>query len=242
MTAPRQTTPEPPPEVIAYLESKGIRPEFSWADVWQEEHLAAFTVAGVMEADMLEDIRQAVLAAVKEGLPYKAWEKRMGAILADKGWLKRRTVKDPITGAEKDVELGKPRRMRTIFETNTRQARSAGQWGRVQRDKTFLPYLEYRLGPSEKHRPEHAAFDGLILRVDDPFWRTHMPMNGFGCKCGVRQLSAREGAARGGPHTLPALPTRGWVNPRTKKTLQVPFGVDPGFAYNPGINRNGGGF
>ena len=31
--------------------------------------------------------------------------------------------------------------------------------------------------------------------------------------------------------------TREYVNPRTGEVTQVPVGIDPGFAYNPGIAR-----
>ena len=41
----------------------------------------------------------------------------------------------------------------------------------------------YRVGPSKVHRPEHLAFDGLILDKNDKFWLSHNPPNGWGCKC-----------------------------------------------------------
>ncbi len=63
---------------------------------------------------------------------------------------------------------------------------------RIQRTKSGLPYLLYQLGPAREHRPEHMAWHGLLLPVDDPFWHTHLPLNGWGCKCRVRQVSRAE--------------------------------------------------
>ena len=230
----------PPAEVLRFFEDKGLKPAWSWADVWQQENRVAFTVAGLMEQDVLADMRDAVDECLRDGLPFTEFKKKITPILADKGWLARKSVVDPVTGAEKDVNLGEPQRLKTIFDTNLRTANAAGQWSRIERVKDALPYLKYGLGPSRVHRPEHQVFDGLILRVDDPFWRTHMPPNGFGCRCGVRQLTEREAQRYGGPSASPELPMRSWRNPRTGKELMVPYGCDPGFDHNPGMDRLGG--
>lgn len=173
-------TPEPPPYVLDYLRRKGLKPIWHYADAWREEHTVAFTVAGVMERDMLQDMKDTILLAQQKGLPFAQFKKLIDPILADKGWIERKDVEDPITGEKKDVKLGKPQRLKTIFDTNIRQARAAGQWGRIEATKDVLPFLEYRLGPSREHRPEHVVFDRIILPADHPFWRTHYPINGFG--------------------------------------------------------------
>ena len=41
---------------------------------------------------------------------------------------------------------------------------------------------------------------GTLLPVDDPWWQTHYPPNGWGCKCWVRQVSRREAERLGGCH------------------------------------------
>jgi uncharacterized protein with gpF-like domain len=233
-------TKGPPKEVTDYWSAKGLKPSFNWADVWQEEHRAAFTVAGVMEQDILIDLRDSVAKAISEGQSYAKFRKQTTALLADKGWLGRKTQTDPITGETKDVNLGEPHRLATIFDTNVRTARAAGQWQRAQRTAAALPYMEYRIGPSRKHRPEHVTFDKLILPISHPFWNTHYPPNGYGCKCSARQISKFEATSKGGVSPTPAVPTVGWRNPRTGEELQVPLGVDPGFAFNPGKDRFGG--
>jgi hypothetical protein len=37
-------------------------------------------------------------------------------------------------------------------------------------------------------RPEHAQMNGYIKLVDDKFWDTYMPPNGWNCRCDVIQL------------------------------------------------------
>ena len=98
------------------------------------------------------------------------------------GWWGTQTAIDPITGRAVSVDV--PRRLRTIFETNMRSARAAGQWERIQRTSWSHPYLLYLTGPSHRHRPEHLAWHGLCLSVDDPWWETHFPPGGWGCTSG----------------------------------------------------------
>lgn len=239
MTAARQPG-RVPKEVLEFFQAKGLRPAFDSRDVWREEHLAAFSVAKAVELDVIESLRNAVADALKQGLPYDEFARRITPILADLGWWGRKDAEDPITGEVKEVQLGSPSRLRIIIETNARVARSAGQWERIQKSKQTLPYLRYRLGASEKHRPEHERWDGLILPVDDPFWDYWYPINGYGCKCWVEPVSAKRAKDLGGVKESPKLDFAEFVNPRTGRKITSPRGLDPTFAYNPGKDRLAG--
>ncbi len=143
---------------------------------------------------------------------------------------------DPVTGEVDLVQLGSPRRLKTIYNANLAAARAAGQWERIQRTKDMLPYLEYRLGASEHHRKHHADKEGLILPVDDPFWDDWMPRNGWGCNCWVRQITRRE-AERRGISARPKVRDTVVTNTRTGAVRIVPEGIDPAWARNPGKMR-----
>ena len=229
--------PGPPPEASRYLRTKGLAPSFRWDDVEPEEHAVAFAVAGVAELDVLEDVRGVVQRALDEGQTVEQFRAGLKEALEAKGWWGPRTVTDPVTGETRTIDLSAPRRVRTIYRANLRSARAAGQWERIERTKDALPWLEYRLGPSEVHRPDHAALEGTILAADDPFWATHLPPNGWGCKCWVRQLSTRQMERRGGVTERPEVTTRTVVNRRTGERREVPLGVDPGWDVNPGMRR-----
>lgn len=229
-----------PEEALRFFRAKRLEPSFDFRDVWREEHRAAFTVAKITEHDLLNDVRQAVDEALEKGLTYRDFAKKMRPIMADKGWWGRKEKTDPITGEKKEVQLGSPQRLRTIYHTNLRTARAAGQWSRIQRRKRALPNLIYSEGPAIEHRPSHQAFVGTIRPVDDPFWDTHMVPNGYGCTHTVRQISNGETRRRGGVSAPPKTPPIPWRNKRTGKVEQVPYGVDPGFDYNPGKDRMAG--
>jgi len=231
--------PGPPPEASRFLRAKGLRPAFSFLDVEPEEHAVAFSVAKATELDLLAAMQGHVQRALDEGLTFETFQKNWRSDPALAEWWGRKRMVDPVTGAEEIVQLGSPRRLKTIYDANLRSARAAGQWERIERTKAALPYLEYRLGPSEVHRPEHAAKEGLILPVDSPFWDEWMPPNGWGCKCWVRQLTRRE-AERRGVSPAPDVPDRIWTNKRTGEAQLVPEGIDPGWQRNPGRLRRQG--
>lgn len=234
--------PEPPREVLEYFERKQLRPSFNWRDVWGEEHAHAFTVAKSAGFDILEDVRDAVRDALAEGKTFDQFRDELEPILRAKGWWGKRRLTDPKTGEPVIAQLGSPRRLKIIFEANVRSARAAGQWQRAQRTKAVLPYFEYRLGPSEVHRPHHMALEYTVLPVDDTFWNTHFPPNGWGCKCWVRQITERAARERSGVTPRPEVSYREYENYRRRDVgpEQIPVGIDPGWHTNPGRARMAG--
>lgn len=239
-----------PSEVTSYFEGKTNRPAFSWADVWGEEHAYAFTVAKATEAELLGTFRRTIGTAIAKGQGFENWRKEILGELSKIGWAQPRMVSDP-TGQQPDrmVNFASARRLKTIFWGNMSSARSAGQWERAQRSKKYLPYILYVRTTSSDPRPEHLAWVGIILPVDDPFWNTHWPPNGWLCKCQVRQISGREAE-----QLLGRAPKEGGViysktppdlgpdiehrNRRTGEITKVPPGIDPGWHSNAGKARS----
>lgn len=189
--------------------------------------------------DVLRAVRAELERAKAQGLPFDAFARNLTPRLKDLGWWGEGEVPDPKAGgALKAGQLGSPRRLKTIYDANVRTAHAAGQWARIERTKAALPYLLYELGPSARHRPEHAAKRGLLLPVNDPFWTAWFPPNGWGCKCRVRQISVAEARRQGWTvSSTPEVPTRTWVNDRRGEEIELPVGIDPGWAGNPGLTR-----
>jgi hypothetical protein len=141
----------------------------------------------------------------------------------------------PLTGAKLTVIKVDAKRLKKIYDTNLATAHSEGQWARIQDSKTSFPYLQYDGCNSQENRKDHCAWNGMVLPVDDPWWRNHMPVKKWGCKCDVHQLTAGE-VKRGGLKVSesPEEKYTTWKNERTGKTMRVPVGVDPAFNYPHG--------
>ena len=234
---------EPEEAVAAFARRSLIEVSFSWLDLWNEEHARAFTVSRLTEERLLEFIRDELAKAVKEGTRFEDWAKVVRPRLEEAGWWGTREVIER-PGTEPVSTTFDPQRLALIFQVNTRQSYAAGRWARIERSKDTLPLVIYNTMRDERVRASHRPWDGLALPVDHPFWQTHFPPNGWRCRC-TAYATDEEGLNRlrkaGLPVKTEAPPER-WVpfvNKRTGEISQVPYGVDPGFGYNPG--QAGGG-
>lgn len=231
-----------PPEILDYFRGKDLKPQFSWLDVWGEEHAHAFTVAGVTETKVLSEFKAAIDKAIANGTGFEAFKADAKARLTPHGWWGPKTVSDP-TGKwkGKTVDFTKPGRLETTFWSNVRSARAAGQWNRIQRTKESRPYLVYIRSVAERKRPEHLQWAGTVLPVDHSWWRSHFPPNGWGCKCSVQQLDEDDRdsylAKDGYSDEVPDLGEATFVNRRTGEVTRIPRGIDPGWQTNPGLAR-----
>lgn len=226
---------EAPEEVTRYFDAKKSQPSYDWRDVAPYEHATSFTVAKTAGYDVLDDIRAAVSDARRNYLDFGTFADQLEPILRRKGWWGSKVHPD----TKELVKLGSLHRLRTIYWANMSTARAAGEWERTQRTKRALPFLVYELSTAENKRPLHQSWVGTIRPVDDAWWSTHYPPNGWLCKCRVRQISRRE-AERSGydPDTpAPAGKVRRWTNRRTGEVWEVPEGIDPGWQGNPGLRR-----
>ena len=211
-----------PQGALRYLHQKRRRPSDHWSDVWREEHAVAFTVAQMAGDAMLGEVQRALVDALREGETMESFRDRLAPWLEKRGWAPR--------GRGGDI----PTRLERIYKVNLRTARAAGQWDRISRNADLLPYLVYELGPSEVHREEHAAWAGLCLKVDDPFWNTHYPPNDWGCNCRVRQVAE---PPAGSMTKAPEVELVEWTNPATGEVREVAAGIGAGWDYHVGAQR-----
>lgn len=210
-------------EQIAFFKQKALVPTERWDDLLREAHDHAFVVAGAQKADLLADLHGAVLKGIEQGTTLEEFRRDFDSIVFRHGW----------TGwTGEDTPGGVAWRTRVIYETNLRSSYAAGRWEQIQAVKADRPYLEYRHNDAVLYpRPEHVAWDGLVLPADDPWWQTHYPPNGWGCKCRVFALSESDlvKLGKGGPDQAPPSP----INPKTG----APEGIDRGWDYAPGASR-----
>lgn len=81
--------------------------------------------------------------------------------------------------------------LRSEYQFAVNSAAMASQWEQALKDKDLYA-LQYVTVGDDRVRPEHAELDGLVLPMDDPFWRTGTPPNGWGCRCTVMQVPLEE--------------------------------------------------
>lgn len=213
-----------PIEAIDFLREKLDLPTATWTDLWEAEHSLSFTVAGAQTDALVRDFHDAVNRAVRDGTTIQDFRRDFDRIVEQHGW---------------SYNGSRGWRSRVIFDTNMSTAYAAGRWQQIQRVKDQRPYLRYvHLEGQKNPRPEHEAWHGLVLPVDDPWWDTHYPPNGWFCHCTVQSLNERDLARYG--YEVGQAPDEVMVEHviRTSdggtRTVAAPEGIDPGFAYRPG--------
>lgn len=234
---PLDIAPLPSAEAIAWFRAKGFQFTWDWAEMWHEEHAAKFTVAKVVKADILADIFDALNKAQAAGTTFDQFRKDLVPTLQQKGWWGKQEAIDTATGEIRTVQLGSRYRLKTIFNVNIQTSLQVGHY-KAQTDPAVLalrPYWRYSAVMDGRTRPLHRSWSDIVLPADSPWWDTHYPPNGWNCRCTVVSMSQRE-IVRDGLKVsdMPAENLLPWTNPKTGKTLYVPEGIDPGWAYNPG--------
>ncbi|MEO0337594.1 MAG: DUF935 family protein [Bacteroidota bacterium] len=73
------------------------------------------------------------------------------------------------------------------IRTARKAADSAARWREFQQRKYLYPNLKYRTVGDDRVRDEHRVLHDIVRPVDHPFWDTHMPPNGWACRCSVIQ-------------------------------------------------------
>lgn len=219
-----------PEEALKYLitRMKKPQPTWHWTDMWQEDHARAFTVAKSLKYDILQDISQELISAMEQGKTFQEFRNSLQPTLQKKGWWGKKEVDG------KEVQLGSPHRLKTIFNVNIQTAYQVGHY-RHMTDPDVLtarPYWRYVAVNDARTRPQHRAWHGTILPASSKWWDTHYPPNGWNCRCTVVSMSADEAKDRISKE--PPEENYTWENPKTGEKIEVPVGIDPGWAYNPG--------
>lgn len=183
-----------PQQNIDFLKSKGLSLSFDYKDLQKEAHQKAFTVAKIMNLDVLSDIQSSLIKAMNEGQSFKKWKNELTPLLQQKGWYGKKEVLNPQTGEVKTTYIGS-RRLRTIFETNMRTSYATGRANNIYGSSN--EYIIYSAILDSRTRIDHRALNGIVKHRNDTFWQKHFPPNGWNCRCYVKSISKKELEKRG---------------------------------------------
>lgn len=175
-----------PADAISYFQSKGFKIGWNWQDTWQEVNSKAFTVAKVVNAEVLDTIKTSVAEVLATGATERQFQKELTPVLKKQGWWGKKIVVDSEGNAEV-VQEGSAHRLRTIYRTNLQTAFQAGRYKQQFENADARPWWTYVsiLDGVARHDGMHMK----TFRFDDPIWQYLYPPNGWGCRCRVRAMS-----------------------------------------------------
>lgn len=82
--------------------------------------------------------------------------------------------------------------LRTEHETAETSGRRASEWQEFKKNADIMPNLKYVTAGDERVRDSHALLDGIVKPINDTFWLTHYPPNGYNCRCYGEQTDEME--------------------------------------------------
>ena len=142
-----------------------------YREMLPEIRARAFTVVGMQDAVRIRKVQETLEKIPKGG----SWREVRGEIAQELG------------GGESSKS-----RAEQIVRANVFQAYAVARYKKQLADKDIMPYLVYHAIGDENTRPEHKALDGMVLPVDDPFWKSHYPPWDYGCRCTVSGVTKSE--------------------------------------------------
>jgi SPP1 gp7 family putative phage head morphogenesis protein len=147
------------------------RAEFDRLADWAK--IRAFTAAKVTAARALQGVIDAVQDAIDEGLTFGDFYELLDDVL-------------DVNVSRSYAEL--------VLRNNTQSAYGSGRWDEQRAQRDDFPYLLLDEVDDERTRVGHAAQDGTVKPIGDPYWRTHYPPWGHNCRGHAASLT--EGEAR----------------------------------------------
>ena len=216
---------QPFQEQVDFLKNKLDLPTEHYDDLKKSAHDRAFVVAGATKADLLADLHDAVIKASESGKGIKWFKENFESIVQKHGW-------EGWTGS--DTLAGRDWRARVIYQTNMQSSYNAGREAQLNDPDLLkiMPYWKYIHDDRVSHpRPLHESWNGLVLHHTDPWWKTHSPQNGYGCRCRKDPVTARQYKG----HQAPDDGTYTHTD-RNGNVHTLPMGVDYGFDYSPGAS------
>lgn len=177
-----------PSMAIKYFKNKNNKLSWDWHEVWQSAHQKSFTVAKLMNENILQDIRDSLDKALAEGQTFQQFQKELKPTLQKKGWWGEQFVGDS-EGNIEHVQMGSLSRLKTIYQVNMQTSYMTGRYRTQMDNSDNRPYWQYVAVMDKRTRPEHAELNERTFRYDDPFWDSFYPPNGWRCRCRVRALS-----------------------------------------------------
>jgi len=167
-----------------------------------------FFITGLADLELIKRVQLSLAKSVENGETFKDWKKRI-----------RQELTDP-----KFTE----KRLRTIFRTNVQNIFATGRYAALTSDaaRKRKPYWKFSAIRDGRTTRVCKQSHGVILHMDHPWWKNHIPPLHFNCRSTIVPLSEKEARAAGitqfPPEELPPLGFGHLPDPIITASGQVP--------------------
>lgn len=144
-------------------------------------HQRGFTLAGVAQLDVVQQVHASIAEAIRKGTAFEEWKKSIEGALTT-AWGKKDSF-----------------RIETIFRNATMQAYNAGRREQMLEPDVvrFRPYWLFDGIADQRQSEICRVCDGTLLRFDDPWWNDHTPPLHHRCRSSIRNIRVADANERG---------------------------------------------
>lgn len=82
--------------------------------------------------------------------------------------------------------------LRAEYNLAVGNGNACAYWLQVEQNKDIMPMLKYVTVGDSRVRRTHKRLDGVVRPVNDKFWDTYAPKNGWNCRCRLKQMEEDE--------------------------------------------------
>ncbi len=187
-------------EALDYAKArKVVLPSEFYSASNANNHGQLMTVSHLAGLSQIQAVTDDLMQSLEKGETFEDWQKR--------------ALSTPGVGGLP------PGRTETIFRNFMQTAYNGGRWQQMERNKAAMPYVLFSAVNDTRTTPICRSLNGIIRRVDDPFWDTHSPQLHHRCRSHLIPLTQSQAEARSPgnsglnqePSTDPAeQPASGW--------------------------------
>lgn len=151
------------------------------AELAQYSRTRAFTISGVAQLDIVQQVYDSLLDAIGKGTPLDEWKDAIEEKLTN-AWGKRDSA-----------------RLETIYRNSTQQALNAGRWREQNRPdiKALRPYGLFDAIDDGRTSEICKHWSDVVLPLDEFARRNAVPQLHHRCRSQIRNISEREAKRRG---------------------------------------------
>jgi SPP1 gp7 family putative phage head morphogenesis protein len=167
-------------EAIRALRDRVPLSDSEWRELAASERARSFGVAAVVQAEVVQELRDAIESAIADELTFKDFEERALTILEVSGERTAATLEN-------------------VFRTNVLGAYNAGRHEIFSDpvNRELRPYWRFEAILDERTDEDCEECDGVVLPSDDPWWQEHLPPLHYQCRCTFTALDPDEAAEEG---------------------------------------------
>jgi SPP1 gp7 family putative phage head morphogenesis protein len=189
---PQPPPPSKAPAAIAWLKDQVGLSEPAADAFARQTQRQALTIAGAASAQLVADVSDALLRALRDGTT-------LGDFKA--------SVVQSLTAAWLGTKTDPPSRLETLFRTVTQTAYNAGRYEQATEPDTLAarPYWQFDAVLDGRTTSGCKRANGVVLPADDPWWQRNMPPRHFNCRATFHPLRASHAERLGITRKPPAV-------------------------------------